>query len=73
MTSLANIFTTQTALPKIMFGRNIFIGGPIFSFFVALFKTFGMQKDDVRRVVKDLPDQSIHIRTLGHWTRYHLR
>ena len=36
----------EKALVQIIFGRIFFICQPIFKFFVALFKTLGMQKDD---------------------------
>ena len=46
MTSLVYIFTMEKAL-KIIFGCEFFfIRRPIFKLFVALFRTFGMQKDD---------------------------
>ena len=41
MTSIANIFTMQKALVKILLGSE-----PILMIFAAIFKTFGMQKDD---------------------------
>ena len=46
MISLAYIFTIEKAIVKIIFGHKIFICQPIIKIFVALFTTFGMQKDD---------------------------
>ena len=46
MTSLANIFTMQKALVKIIFGNKIYICEAIIKTFAALFKFFGMQKDN---------------------------
>ena len=46
VTSLAYIFTMEIALVKIIFGCIIFICQQISKIFVALFKTFGMPKDD---------------------------
>ena len=45
MTSLAYILTMEKALVKIIFDHKIFICRPIFKIVVALFMTFGMQKD----------------------------
>ena len=45
VTSLAYIFTMKKALVKIIFVRKLLICEPIFKIFVALFRTFGMQKD----------------------------
>ena len=45
MTFLADIVIMEKALVKIIFGHQIFICQPIFNIFVALFRTFGMQKD----------------------------
>ena len=45
MTSLAYIFTMGKAPVKVIFSHKIFICQSIFKIFVALFKTFGMQKD----------------------------
>ena len=47
VTSLADIFTMEEALFKIIFWHKIFICKPIFKIFVALFKTFEMQNGDV--------------------------
>ena len=47
MTSLANTFTMEKALVKIIFGCSIFICELIFKFFAALLKTFGIKKDDM--------------------------
>ena len=47
VTSLADIFTMEKALLKITFWHKIFICQPIFKIFVALFKTFGKQNDDM--------------------------
>ena len=44
MTSLANIFAIEKALVKMSFGCLT-----ISIIFVALFKTFGMQKDGTRK------------------------
>ena len=51
MTSLGNIFTMEKALVQIIFGHIFFICEPIFKVFAALFKTFGMKKDDKVRFV----------------------
>ena len=45
VTSFAYIFTMEKALVNIIFVRKIFMCQPIFKFFVALFTTFGIQKD----------------------------
>ena len=42
-TSLADIFTMENAIFKIIFWHKILICLLIFKIFVALFKTFGMQ------------------------------
>ena len=46
VTSLTYTFTMEKALVKIIFCHKIFICQPFFKTFVALFTTFGMQKDD---------------------------
>ena len=46
VTPLAMIFAIEKTLFEIIFGRKFFICEPSFKFCVALFKTFGMQKDD---------------------------
>ena len=45
--SLANIFTMEKALFKIILWHKMYICQPIFNFFVALFKTFKMQNGDM--------------------------
>ena len=45
--SLAGNFTMEKALFKNIFLRKIFICQPIFKFFVALFKIFGIQNGDL--------------------------
>ena len=46
VTSLANIFTRQNALVKIIFWCKFFIYEPIFNFFATLLRTFGKKNDD---------------------------
>ena len=38
----------EKALVKIIFSHKMFICQPIFKIFVALFKAFGMQMDEIR-------------------------
>ena len=49
MTSRASLHfhNGKKALVKIIFGRKFFIYELIFKIFVALFRTFGMQNDDM--------------------------
>ena len=49
--SLDNTFTMEKALIHIILGHLIFICEPISIIFAALFKTFGMKKDDKIRFV----------------------
>ena len=46
VTTLGNTFTMKKALVQIIFGHLILICEPISIIFAALFKTFGMLKDD---------------------------
>ena len=54
MTSLANIFTKEKALVKIIFGHKIIICQSIFKIFVVLFMTFEMQKDNTITFLLDM-------------------
>ena len=57
MTSLAYIFTMEKSLVKIIFGRKFFICQPIFIFFLALLKTFGIHRNDKITFAIDVPGQ----------------
>ena len=56
MTSIDYIFAMEKALVKIIFSHKMFTCQPIFKNFVALFRTFGMQKDDCAGGVSEQGD-----------------
>ena len=57
MTSLAYIFTMEKVLVQIIFDHKIIICHAIFKIFVALLKTFEMQKGDNNRFCWNVSEQ----------------